>query len=183
MQIGLHLRFIRALAWFTKACLWYRIGYQLSYKQHIDLCPGTGYSAKVWSNKSCNKIHHWKEQTKFAKFTNFYQCFLWQMRSVNGQGLPVHPTTPYRNHNFKNDGAWRYFGLWLWELVRWPALSSGLFIFVFEVKLYRSCHICDKLKSIGSIQWNTSPCKSQRWSASVDKWNTGFYQLMLIKEC
>ena len=31
--------------------------------------------------------------------------------------------------------------LWLWELVRWPALSSGVFIFVFGAKFYRSCHI------------------------------------------
>ena len=49
-----------------------------------------------------------------------------------------------KNRNFQNDGASWYFGLWLWELVHLPALSSGIFIFVFGTKLYRSCHIRDK---------------------------------------
>ena len=31
-----------------------------------------------------------------------------------------------------------------WEMVHLPALFSGIFIFVFGEKLYRSCHICDK---------------------------------------
>ena len=60
---------------------------------------------------------------------------------VNRQGCH---TKPYNNRNFQIDGASRYFGVWLWELLRLPALSSGLFIFVFGAKLYRSCHIRDK---------------------------------------
>ena len=37
-------------------------------------------------------------------------------------------TKPYKNHNIQNDGALQYFGLWLWELVCLPALSSGIYL-------------------------------------------------------
>ena len=179
MQIGLH---IRALRWFTKACLWYRIGYQLSYKQHIDLCPSTATLLKFDQKNHAIKYTTGKNKPSLLSspiFTNvFYgRCAQWTGKACRFTLQHLIEITILKMMLLGD--TW----VWLWELVRWPALSSGLFIFVFEVKLYRSCHICDKLKSIGSIQWNTSPCKSQRWSASVDKWNTGFYQLMLIKEC
>ena len=67
---------------------------------------------------------------------------------VNKQSLPVQNlikcTKSYKNLNFQNDGASKYSDS-DWELVHWPALSSGVFIFfVFGAKLYRSCHIRDK---------------------------------------
>ena len=41
---------------------------------------------------------------------------------LNGQRLPVHRTEPYINGHFQNDGASRYFGGWLWQLVHFLIL-------------------------------------------------------------
>ena len=44
---------------------------------------------------------------------------------LNGQGLPVRNTEPYKNCNFENDGASRYFGVCLWHLVHLLTLACS----------------------------------------------------------
>ena len=69
---------------------------------------------------------------------------------VNGQGLPVQlicHTKPYNNRNFQIDGASRYFGVWLWQLVHLLILVCSFqwcVLFLCLAKLYRSCPIRDK---------------------------------------
>ena len=107
---------------------------------HVTIRPLSWYScsANFWSN--INKTHRWKEQTKFSKCTNLLRnaiilkiVIFIRFCMVNRQGLLVQlicHTKPYNNHNFQNVGASWYFGLWLWELVCWPAPSSGISLFL-----------------------------------------------------
>ena len=69
---------------------------------------------------------------------------------ANGQALPVQficHTEPYKNYNFQIDGASRYFGVWLWQLVHLLILVCSFqwyVLFSCLTKHYRSCPIRDK---------------------------------------
>ena len=110
-----------------------------------------------------NKTHHWKEQTNFSKCNNFQSQIKVQWSAiilkvvifiriclVNGQGLPVQlicHTKPYNNLNFQIDGASRYFGVWVWQLVHLLILVCSFqwcVLFLSLAKFYRSCPISDK---------------------------------------
>ena len=102
----------------------------------IDLCHGT--AAKVWSY---TRIGHTTGKNKpslvsapivrvtdqsTVKCHHFENCNFY--KDLYGE-LICH-TKPYNNRNFQIDGASRYFGLWLWQLVHLLiALSSSVFCF------------------------------------------------------
>ena len=81
---------------------------------------------------------------------------------VNGQGMLVQltcHTKPYKNRNFPIDDASRYFGVWVWQLVRLLILVCSFqwcVLFFCLVKLYRSCPIHDKgLLQDVAFSWQT----------------------------
>ena len=93
-------------------------------------------------SESYTKVSRSAINLKIVVFIRFCMA-----NELNGQGLPVHHTQPYKNWNFQKDCASRYFGVWLWQLVHLLILVCSFqccVLFLCLAKLYRSCPIRDE---------------------------------------
>ena len=107
-----------------------------------------------------------------VKYHNFENCNFYKDLYGERARLICH-TKPYNNRNFQIDGASRYFGVWLWQLVHFLILVCSFqwcVLFVCLAKLYRSCPVHDKglsgtVKSMSMFMliW----CSSRIWIMSA----------------
>ena len=115
---------------------------------HIDLYHSKDISYKAWPD---TKTKHTTGKSKpklvsgpivrlihqsIAKRHQFEIVVFIRFSIANGQGLPLRHTEPNEKWNFENDGASRYFGGWLWELVHLLILFClACWMFVFDQTL------------------------------------------------
>ena len=94
-------------------------------------------------------MHQFSESTTKEQWSTIILKII-KICMVNGQGLPVQlicHTKPYNNRNFQIDGASRYFGVWVWQLVHLLILVCSFqwcVLFLCLARLCGSCPICDK---------------------------------------
>ena len=78
---------------------------KLGPKQKNEDTTGKGWLADQFSESQTEVLR----STIILKIVIFIRFCM--ADELNGQALPLHHTSPYKNYNFQNDGTARYFGL------------------------------------------------------------------------
>ena len=103
---------------------------------------------------------------------------------LNGQGLAVSHTEPYKNWNFQNDGVSRYFGGWLWQLVHLLILFCSFHWCVLCLCLIKTLveHLyCDK-DLFTALNWQRCSCPNHFSETILVKlWTKKGFMLCLVK--